>query len=64
MGKPVVTLQDGTQAVLRDGVRAAQNWENGLSVSREELVWELEVPVELDQVKSVTFCGETMTVKG
>ena len=64
MGKPVVTLQDGTQAVLRDGVRAAQNWENGLSVSREELVWELEVPVEPDQVESVTFCGETMTVKG
>lgn len=64
MEKPVVTLRDGTQAQVRDGVRVAQTWENGLAISKEQLVWELEEPVELDQVESVTFCGETMTVEG
>ena len=62
--KPVVTLRDGTQASVRSGVRAAQTWENGLAISEEQLVWELDEPVELDQVESVTFCGETMTVEG
>ena len=62
--KPVVTLRDGTQAGVRSGMRAAQTWENGLAISKEQLVWELEEPVELDQVESVTFCGETMTVEG
>ena len=62
--KPVVTLRDGTQAGVHSGVRAAQTWENGLAISKEQLVWELEEPVELDQVESVTFCGETMTVEG
>ena len=62
--KPVVTLRDGTQAGVRSGVRAAQTWENGLAISKEQLVWELEEPVELDQVESVTFCGKTMTVEG
>ena len=62
--KPVVTLRDGTQASVRSGVRAAQTWENGLAISEEQLVWELDEPVELDQVESVTFCGETMTIEG
>lgn len=61
--KPVVTLRDGTQAEVRDGVRATQVWENGLAISREQLVWELEEPVELEQVESVTFCGELMNVE-
>lgn len=64
MEKPVVTLRDGTQAQVRDGVRVAQTWKNGLAISKERLVWELEEPVELDQVESVTLCGETMTVEG
>ncbi len=58
--RPVVTLRDGTQVETLAGVRAADEWQNGTAVSVERLVWQLERPVDLEQVAHVAFCGVTI----
>ena len=59
---PVIQLRDGTQAAVLPGLRAQGEWEDGTAVSVDRLVWQLEVPVDLEQIEHVTFCGVTMDV--
>ena len=61
--RPVVILQDGTRAVALPGIRAEGRWQDGTAVSEERLVWQLEQPVDLEQVECVIFCGVTIEVK-
>ena len=61
--RPVVILQDGTRAVALPGIRAEGRWQDGTAVSEERLVWQMEQPVDLEQVECVIFCGVTIEVK-